>query len=123
MQLEDYFDFLRPDDIRVKGTRVGIETILYDFIYKSRRPEEIVQSYPTLTLEQVYATITYYLHKNEEVKEYIANWIAHGERMREEQNRNPTPAMLRLRAIAAEWRAREKEEQEKEASGEKTLSK
>jgi uncharacterized protein (DUF433 family) len=64
MQLEDYFDFLRPDDIRVKGTRVGIETILYDFIYKSRRPEEIVQSYPTLTLEQVYATITYYLHKN-----------------------------------------------------------
>lgn len=28
MQLEDYFEFLRPDDIRVKGTRVGIETIL-----------------------------------------------------------------------------------------------
>jgi hypothetical protein len=28
MLLEDYFDFLRPDDIRVKGTRVGIETIL-----------------------------------------------------------------------------------------------
>ncbi|HYO50764.1 MAG TPA: DUF433 domain-containing protein [Chloroflexia bacterium] len=123
MQLEDYFDFLRPDDIRVKGTRVGIETILYDFIYKSRRPEEIVQSYPTLTLEQVYATITYYLHKNEEVKEYIANWIAHGERMREEQNLNPTPAMLRLRAIAAEWRAREKEEQEKEAQGKSTVSK
>jgi uncharacterized protein (DUF433 family) len=122
MQLEDYFDFLRPDDIRVKGTRVGIETILYDFIYKSRRPEEIVQSYPTLTLEQVYATITYYLHKNEEVKEYIANWIAHGDRMREEQNRNPSPAILRLRGIAAEWRAREKEEQEKEAHEKKTQS-
>lgn len=28
MQLEDYFDFQRPDDIRLKGTRVGIETIL-----------------------------------------------------------------------------------------------
>jgi hypothetical protein len=28
MQLEDYFDFLAPNDIRVKGTRVGIETIL-----------------------------------------------------------------------------------------------
>lgn len=23
MQLEDYFDFLAPDDIRIKGTRVG----------------------------------------------------------------------------------------------------
>ncbi|MGH2367163.1 MAG: DUF433 domain-containing protein, partial [Chloroflexota bacterium] len=29
MQLEDYFDFLAPDDIRLKGTRVGIETVLY----------------------------------------------------------------------------------------------
>ncbi len=122
MQLEDYFDFLRPDDIRVKGTRVGIETILYDFIYKSRRPEEIAQSYPSLTLEQVYATITYYLHKNEEVREYIANWLEWGRKMREEQERNPSPAILRLRAIAAEWRAREKEEQEKEAQQKKTQS-
>jgi uncharacterized protein (DUF433 family) len=53
MQLEDYFEFLRPDDIRVKGTRVGIETILYDFIYKKRTPEEIAQSYRTLNLEQM----------------------------------------------------------------------
>ncbi len=52
MQLEDYFDFQRPDDIRVKGTRVGIETILYDFIHRSRTPEEIAQSYPSVTLEQ-----------------------------------------------------------------------
>ena len=27
MQLENYFDFLDDNDIRVKGTRVGIETI------------------------------------------------------------------------------------------------
>ena len=32
MQLEDYFNFLAPNDIRLKGTRVGIETIIYDFI-------------------------------------------------------------------------------------------
>ena len=31
MQLEDYFDFQAPNDIRLKGTRIGIETILYDF--------------------------------------------------------------------------------------------
>jgi len=28
MQLEDYFNFFAPNDIRLKGTRVGIETIL-----------------------------------------------------------------------------------------------
>ena len=32
MQLEDQFEFLAADDIRVKGTRVGIETILTDYL-------------------------------------------------------------------------------------------
>ena len=32
MQLEDYFDFLTPDDIRIKGTRIGIETVLEDYL-------------------------------------------------------------------------------------------
>ncbi|BAZ16015.1 hypothetical protein NIES4071_78880 [Calothrix sp. NIES-4071] len=59
MQLEDYFNFLAPDDIRIKGSRIGIETILYDYIYRSRTPEEIAQTYTSITLEQVYATILY----------------------------------------------------------------
>jgi len=33
MPLEDYFDFQRPDDIRVRGTRVGIEPIIYELIH------------------------------------------------------------------------------------------
>ncbi|MDB9393386.1 MAG: hypothetical protein EWV75_09435 [Microcystis wesenbergii Mw_QC_S_20081001_S30D] len=36
MQLEDYFNFLTPNDIRLKGTRIGIETILYDYIYHAK---------------------------------------------------------------------------------------
>jgi|SRR5436190_14488802 len=102
MRLEDYFDFQRPDDIRVKGTRVGIETILYDYIYRSRTPEDIAATYPSLTLEQVYATITYYLHNKDEVCAYIANWIEHGDRAWEEQNRNPSPDILKLRRTEAE---------------------
>jgi uncharacterized protein (DUF433 family) len=105
MQLEDYFDFLAPNDIRLKGTRIGIETILYDFIHRSQSPEAIAASYQSLTLEQVYATITYYLHNNESVSAYLAEWIEHGNRMRAEQERNPTPAMLRLRKIKAEREA------------------
>jgi uncharacterized protein (DUF433 family) len=105
MQLEDYFDFLAPNDIRLKGTRVGIETILYDFIHRSRTPEMIAQTYPTLTLEQVYATITYYLHRKEAISQYLTEWIEHGDRMWAEQQRHPTPAMLRLRQIKAEMQA------------------
>jgi len=105
MQLEDYFDFLAPNDIRLKGTRIGIETILYDFIHRSQSPEVIAANYPSMTLEQVYATITYYLHNKESVNSYLTEWIEQGKRMREEQERNPTPAMLRLRKIKAEREA------------------
>ncbi len=38
MLLEDYFVFRYPNDIRVRGTRVGIETILYDFIHPQQTP-------------------------------------------------------------------------------------
>jgi uncharacterized protein (DUF433 family) len=57
MQIEDYFNFLAPDDIRIKGSRIGIETVLYDYIYRARTAEEIQETYSTLTLEEVYATI------------------------------------------------------------------
>jgi hypothetical protein len=39
MQLEEYFNFLAPNDIRLNGTRIGIETILYEYIYRARTPE------------------------------------------------------------------------------------
>lgn len=102
MRLEDYFEFLAPNDIRLKGTRVGIETILYDFIHRSQSPEAIAARYSSLTLEQVYATITYYFHNRDAVDAYLTEWIEHGNRMRTEQARNPTPEMLRLRQIRAE---------------------
>jgi len=115
MQLEEYFDFLAPDDIRIKGTRVGIETVLYDYIHRSRSPEDIVTSYPSLTLEQVYATITYYLRNKEAVSAYLENWLEHGRRMRAEQERNPTPSMVRLRQLEAERMAAERKTTEYQA--------
>lgn len=40
MRLEDYFNFLSPNDIRLRESRIGIETILYEYIYRARTPEE-----------------------------------------------------------------------------------
>jgi hypothetical protein len=104
MKLEEYFDFLAPDDIRVRGTRVGIETILYDYIHRARTPEEIQRSYPTLTLEQVHATILYYLHDQGRVGSYLAAWLETGRRARQEQEANPPPVVERLRRIRAAQR-------------------
>jgi uncharacterized protein (DUF433 family) len=97
MQLEDYFDFLAPNDIRVRGTRVGIETILSDYLELGLFPEDITLRYPTLTLEAVYATITYYWRNKEQVDAYLRDWREYGERARQEQARNPSPAVQRLR--------------------------
>ncbi len=108
MQLEDYFNFLAPNDIRLKETRIGIETILYDYIYHAKTPEEIAKTYPSLTLEQVYATILYYLHDKEQITTYLTEWIEHGERMREMQKKNPPPVAEKLRQLRAEKEAMKK---------------
>ncbi len=98
MQLEDYFDFLSPEDIRLKGHRIGIETIVLDYL-DGLTPEEIGSRYPTLTLEEIYATITYYWHNQTEVSAYLHAWEEHHNRMRTEQENNPSPAIQRLRAL------------------------
>ena len=89
MHLEDYFDFLAPDDIRIRGTRVGIETVLYEYIHRSQTAEEIAERFDTLTLEQVYATILYYLRHRDDVAAYLAAWLEHGERARAAQAEDP----------------------------------
>ena len=99
MDLESYFDILAPDDIRIKGTRIGIESILYEYIHRGQSAEEIAAHFPALDLEQIYATILYYLHNKEEVHQYMTDWIEYGERMRREQEENPPPVVLRLRKL------------------------
>lgn len=99
MNIEEYFDHLAPDDIRIKGTRVGIESVLYEFIHREQPPEAIVRRFPSLTLEQVYATILYYLHNTPMIEAYMAEWLAFGQRMRAEQAKNPPPVVVRLRHL------------------------
>ncbi|NER49414.1 MAG: DUF433 domain-containing protein [Symploca sp. SIO1B1] len=106
MQLEDYFNFLSTEDIRVKGTRIGIETILYDYIHRARTPEEIAQTYPSLNLEQVYATVLYYLHNKESVSQYVADWLEWSHQQLKAQQLNPSPSAPRLRQLRAEQKVK-----------------
>jgi uncharacterized protein (DUF433 family) len=105
MQLEDYFDFLAEDDIRLKGTRIGIETILYEYIHRAQSPEAIANAYTSLTLEQVYATILYYLHNKEAVSKYLTDWLEWSREVRKQQEANPSPIRQKLRRIKAERQA------------------
>lgn len=77
MQLEDYFDIIAPDDIRIRGHRIGLESILYEYIHRAQTPEEISQRFDTLTLEQIYAAILYYWHNKPAMDSYLARWLEH----------------------------------------------
>ena len=106
MKLEDYFDFQRDDDIRLKGSRIGIENVLFEYVYREQTAEAIQHRFPTLRLEQVYATILYYLANRERVSAYLADWLNYCREAEAEADRNPPPVVLRLRALKAERDAR-----------------
>jgi len=97
-RLDEYFDFIAPDDIRMKGTRIGIESILYEYVYRESRPEEVAQRFPALSLESIYAAILYYLQHRQKMDAYLVDWLEWGKAMRKQQECNPLPVILRLRA-------------------------
>jgi uncharacterized protein (DUF433 family) len=55
---------------RISGTRVALGSIVYAF-NSGHSPETIAQSFPVLTLEQVYGSIAYYLGHREEIDRYL----------------------------------------------------
>lgn len=95
MNLEDYFETLKEGDIQIKGTRIGIEIVLDDYLH-GESPEEVTLRYRSLTLEQVYATITYYLHKQELLDEYLEQWRKDTESAWHKQGAMPSPAIRKL---------------------------
>ena len=113
MPLEEYFEFVAPDDIRIKGHRLGIESVLYEYIHRGRTAEQIAADFDTLTLEEVYATILYYLRHREAIDAYLAAWLEHGQQMRQAQAEANAkdPAypdfQARMRRARAEREARE----------------
>src|SRR5438093_763593 len=108
MQLEDYFEFEKnstkfgeAERIRIKGHRISIEHVIEPF-REGMSPERIRQILPTLTLEEVYATITYYLHNQEEIHGYLERGERIADAYYQEYLANPSPVVLRLRALKAE---------------------
>src|SRR2546423_772547 len=55
---------------RVTDSRVSLDSIVYDFL-SGLSPESIIDNYDTLTLEQVYGAITYYLAHRAEIDAHL----------------------------------------------------
>ena len=65
-----YIEF-RNDAYWVEGTRISLDSIVYVF-QSGLSSESIVQSFPLLTLEQVYGAIAFYLANRPEIDAYLA---------------------------------------------------
>ncbi len=56
----------------IAGARVSLDSIVYAFL-EGQTAESIAQSFPVLSLEQVYGAIAFYLANRANVDAYLAN--------------------------------------------------
>ena len=54
----------------VTGTRVSLDSIVYAFL-DGQASESIAQSFPVLTLEQIYGAIAFYLAHQPKIEAYL----------------------------------------------------
>ena len=72
----------RDGSYQVAGTRVSLDSIVHAF-WNGQTAESIAQSFPTLTLEQIYGAVAFYLAHREEIESALARNRAEFEAARE----------------------------------------
>jgi uncharacterized protein (DUF433 family) len=94
--------YVRQDEhgaLRVGATRVLLDSIVAAFD-QGHSAETIAQQYPSLSLEEVYGAITYYLANKHEVDQYLCRQDEVWRQWREKAEAVTSPAVQRLRQAA-----------------------
>lgn len=94
--------------VRVGGTRVTLDTVVYAF-KQGATAEEIEQQYPSLQLADIYSAIGYFLHRQTEVEAYLREREAQAEEVRAQYSQPVDVQGLRERLLARRPAAREEE--------------
>ena len=81
----------RDGAYRMSGTRVSLDSIVYSFL-RGAAPESIAQSFPSLTLEDVYGAFAYYLAHQAEIDAYLQEGEREFEALRQ-QSRQSNPLL------------------------------
>jgi hypothetical protein len=66
----------------LSGSRVSLDSIVYSFL-RGELPEQIVQAFPSLTLEQVYGAIAFYLSNQTAINAYLSEGEAQLQQLRQ----------------------------------------
>ncbi len=65
----------------VAETRVSLDSVVYAF-RRGASPESIQRSFPSLTLEQIYGAIAFYLSHQDEIDQYLLDREKEHEKLR-----------------------------------------
>jgi uncharacterized protein (DUF433 family) len=74
--------------IRIKGSRVSLDSIVHHFKLGATA-EQIVQSFPSLSLGDVYSSIAYYLTHRQEIETYLEQQKVAADKLQEQLESNP----------------------------------
>ncbi|HYP39874.1 MAG TPA: DUF433 domain-containing protein [Chloroflexia bacterium] len=94
--------------VRIGGTRVTLDTIVYAF-KQGMAAEEIMQQYPSVQLANIYYAIGYFLRRQSEVEEYLREREQQAEEIRALYSQPVDVQGLRERVLARRPAAREEE--------------
>lgn len=95
---------------RITGTRISLDSVVYAFL-NGQTPESIIDSFPLLTLEQVYGAIAFYLAHRTAIDEYLRQGEAEFEILRQRLRDQNLPLYRKLMAFRRKQQAA-KDEQE-----------
>ena len=85
--------------LRVRGTRVTLETIVAAFA-EGATAEEITQQYPSASLADVYQVIGYYLRHSAELEPYLARRHRDSSQTRQSNESEWPPNGIRNRLLS-----------------------
>ena len=81
----------------VLGSRVSLDSIVYAFL-RGESPEGIAESFPAVSLEQVFGAIAFYLANRDTIDTYLREERAEFARLREESRRKHPALYAKLEA-------------------------
>lgn len=87
----------RDDAYWIAGTRVSLDSIVYAF-RDGQTPEGISQAFPSLSLEQVYGAVAFYLANRTKVDAYLEQGEAEYQAFREATREADPPFHRKLAA-------------------------
>jgi uncharacterized protein (DUF433 family) len=105
MNLETYFEFLSPREIKLKGHRIWLQDILYEYIHRGMTLEELGKRFDSLSREEILATLLYYHHNQEAMDKYLAEWLEYSRSAREQDTRNHPAWYEKIKQLQAQREA------------------